>query len=199
MNLKTETVTVTLTPAIRTAESRFNAKKGEASEKARPKLTWTYAGFEETGSHARAVNVALEDFGKRLIVKNATDWGFSPTPDNCNLAALIADLDAERAGWTRTLTKETLEAAANYYKDAAVRILGKTAASGEAGATLITKKCAQCAGNPKMAEIFAGNIVEILESETELSRLEPHTAVFQKLLEILAEMQQAEELTPDAL
>lgn len=201
MNVTAEEVFgVTMIPAIQTATSRFNARDGKA---ARPSFTWEYAGFNADNSHdkpfAQAINSAIEAYGKRLIVKNASDWSYSPTPATCNLETLIADLEAERAGWTRVVTKESLAACASYYKEAAVRILGKTSAAAEAGAILIREKLASAAGNPDTARVFSGNLIAILEGESEPEKLSPHVEVIQRLLQMLAEYSQSKAVDPSAL
>ena len=201
MNVTAEEVFgVTLVPTTQTASARFNARDGK---EARPSFTWNYAGFSADNSYdkpfAQAINSAIEAYGKRLIVKNASDWSYSPTPATCNLETLIADLEAERAGWTRVVTKESLAACAAYYREAAVRILKKSEAAAKAGESLIAEKLASAAGNPDTARVFSGNLIAILEGESELEKLSPHVEVIQRLLQMLAEYSQSKAVDPSAL
>lgn len=193
-----DTYTVTLRHLLREAESRFKKVKGSDGE-ARPKLRWEYAGFEPNCSEAIAINAALEDFGRKLIAENGRDWAYTPTSQTCNIAELQAYLERERAGWTRTVTKETLAACAAYYKDAAVRILGKSEVAAAAGATLIAEKLKAANGNPDVAKVFRANLISICEGETELEVIEPHIPVLDKLLEMLEDMEVSETVDAEAL
>lgn len=193
-----QTQVIEFTSAIRDAESRFKKVKG-SNEEARPKLHWQYAGFEPTCPEAIAINSALEDFGRKLIAENGRDWNYSPTPETCNVTELQAHLERERAGWTRTVTKETLAACAEYYRDAAQRILGKSKVAANAGATLIAEKLKAANGNPDVAKVFRANLISICEGETEITAINPHIPVLDKLLEMLEDMEVSETVDAEAL
>lgn len=187
---------VKLKPEVRNCQSRFKSKDGQP---ARPKIDWQYAGFAPTSSEAIAINESLESFGRKLIAANGDNWEYIPNPNVCNLETLKADLERERSGWTRTVTKETLGKLAAYYKDAAVRILGKTKAAASAGADLIYGKLAAAQGKPDVAKVFRNNLIDIIEGETDAALIEPHAAVIDKLLEMLEDLEVSETVDAEAL
>lgn len=189
-----ETAKVELTPETREAESRF---KSIDKKPARKPVKWAYAGFVENCDIAIALNHAIETYGRQMLQKNGADWDWVPTPENCNLSALVADLQAETTR-ARLLTKETLEACAAYYQEAAQRILGKTEAAGKAGAALIASKLAQCSGAPDVARALRQNIIAIVEEDT-FESVEPHAKVLERLLVMLLEFEQSQQVEADAL
>lgn len=194
--METKAYEVKLIPEIRNCESRFKSKDGQP---ARPRINWQYAGFYADSPEAIAINESLESFGRKLVAANGNNWDYKPSPETCNLKALQADLERERAGWTRVITKETLAALATYYRDAAVRILGKSKVAASAGADLIQGKLAAAQGKPDVARVFRSNLISIVEGETDASLIEPHAAVIDKLLEMLEELEISETVDAEAL
>ena len=187
---------VNLIPQVQKASSYFHkvsAKNSPRYGQKRENLEWQYAGFEPSCSEAKAINAAIEAFGRKLLLENGDNWDFQPTPENCNLEALVQSLDAERGGWSRVLTKVTLDAAASYYFSAAIRLLGKDQAAATAGSSIIREKCKAAAGNSAVADAMISNIEALVtavadsEDSGEVEKLAEHAAVFEKLLELLAE------------
>ena len=187
---------VNLIPQNQQAGSYFHkvsAKNSPRYGQKRENLEWQYAGFEPSCPEAKAINAAIEAFGRRLLLENGENWDFQPTPENCNLEALVQSLDAERGGWSRVLTKATLDAAGTYYFSASIRLLGKDQAAATAGSRIIREKCKAAAGNPAVADAMMNNIEALVaavadsEDSEEVEKLAEHAAVFEKLLELLAE------------
>lgn len=188
--------TVNLFPQVQQASSYFHKVSAKSSPRygqKRENLEWSYAGFEPSCSEAKAINSAIEAFGRKLLLENGENWKFQPTPDICNLEALVQRLDAESGGWSRVLTKVTLDAAGSYYFAVAIRLLGKDQAAATAGSRIIREKCKAAAGNSEVADAMIANIEAIIsavadsEDPEEMEKLSEHAAVFEKLLELLAE------------
>ena len=187
---------VNLIPATQKASSYFhtvNSRKSPRYGQKRENLEWEFAGFEPSCPEAKAINSAIEAFGRKLLLENGENWEFQPTPQNCNLETLVQSLDTEKGGWSRTVTKATLDAAGTYYFSASIRLLGKDQAAATAGSRIIREKCKAAAGNPEVADAMIGNIealvnaVEDSEDPEEMEALEEHAAVLEKLVELLAE------------
>ena len=187
---------VNLVPQVQKASSYFHKVSAKSSPRygqKRENLEWQYAGFEPSCPEAKAINSAIEAFGRKLLLENGENWGFQPTPENCNLEALVQSLDAERGGWSRVLTKVTLDAAGTYYFSASIRLLGKNQAAATAGSRIIREKCKAAAGNSEVADAMIANIESLVsavadsEDAEEMEQLAEHAPVFEKLLELLAE------------
>ena len=187
---------VNLIPQVQKAGSYFHrvtSRKSRHYGQKRGNLEWQYAGFEPNSPEAKAINSAIEAFGRKLLLENGENWNFQPTPENCNLQTLVERLEAERGGWSRVLTKVTLDAAGTYYFAAVIRLLSKDQAAATAGSRIIREKCKAAAGNPEVADAMIANIeslvnaVESSEDPEEMEALEEHAPVLEKLVELLAE------------
>ena len=200
--------TVTLTPEIQKASSYFRKvtdTKSPHHGKKREDLFWEYAGFVPDSPEAKAINHAIETHGRKELVANVNDWSYSPTPENCNLTELVKRLDAERGGWSRVVTKETLDAAGSYYFAASIRLLGKDQAAATAGSKVIREKLKGISGNKTACAAMLQNIEAMItavgesEDSEELEAFSPHMEVFDRLIVMIQECIDAPSTEADAL
>jgi len=198
------TVNVTLVPEIQKAESNFRKvtdKQSPMFGKRRDAASWSYAGFKADSPEAKGLNHAIEQFGRKLLIENGDDWNWLPDIETCNLDKLVEWLETERGGWSRVITKESLDKAGTYYFQAALRILGKEQASAVAGSALIRDRFKPITGNKKACAALLSNIEEIIvlaaDSDEESELLAPHAEVFERLIKELNELMQA--AAPDDL
>lgn len=195
---------VTLVPVAQKAESRFREvtdKRNPMFGSRRDAASWSYAGFQADSPEAKALNHAIEQYGRKLLIENGDDWNWLPDIESCNLEKLVEWLEAERGGWSRVITKESLDRAGTYYFQAALRILGKGQASAVAGSTLIRERFKAITGNTKACQLMLANLEEIItlasDSEEESELLAPHAEVFERLIQELQKLMQS--AAPDDL
>jgi hypothetical protein len=169
--------------------------------KKRPDLEWSFDGYTDTDLQSMALselskvatilNDSLEKYGKNLLLKNGEDWEYVPVDVTVN--ALFADIMAETTR-TRTVTKESLALAGNFYEKHA-HIIGKLPAAAKAGNNVIAAKLSMISGNADSLRVMLDSIdkfilviPESLESANELEAFETSLPVFQWLSNECAEL-----------
>ena len=178
-------------------KSFFRIVKDKASPhfgEKRPDLAWSFDGYTDADLQSMALpelakvatilNDSLEKYGKNLLLKNGEDWGYVPVDVTVN--ALFTDIMAETTR-TRTVTKESLALAGNFYEKHA-HLIGKLPAAAKAGNNVIAAKLSMISGNADSLKVmldsidkFIVTIPEKLEEAKELEAFETCLPVFQWL------------------
>lgn len=162
--------TITINSHFKKVTDKSSAKYGEK----RDNLEWTFDGLEasdisemsqdELAKVAVLVNDRLESFGKQLLLKNTSDWTYTPEY-HVSISACYNDITAETTR-KRTVTKETLAKCGEFYASYA-HLIGKSDAAANAGNTVIAQKLRPIAGKPDALGKLASNIVELIEAASD--------------------------------
>lgn len=135
----------------------------------RPTLEWRFEAPEAqdiSGLNAADVATILEDalekYGKQLLLTNGDDWGFVPGISEVTVSRLAASI-REVTVRSRADTKELVEAAAAWYREVAVSVLGKSPESARAGHTVISGRLSPIAGKVDALEVFSAALSAALE------------------------------------
>lgn len=196
------------------AESHFK-KVSKDSKVAKPEqlgqkresITWNYQGVSaetlpslDAGQVAQVLSRFVEDYGRKLIAANGTDWSFVPSADQVSFASAYQDLVTERTR-TSVLSKESLAAFGECYAELAVRYLGIPAQSANLGKSLIAEKFARIAGKLDVLEAMRARLAKLAEIEdaAALEILGEHLDVIEALDKLLADLIAAQDISVDAI
>jgi len=154
--------------------SHFKAVTDKASPhfgKKRESVKWGFVSYKEVDTEASpelvaVVNEALEQYGKKLIAANGTDWEYSPEVSDITVEKLAAHL-ASTGTRTRAVTNKTLEAAGLFYAKYTEQLLGKEAAKANAGGTIIGARLKPILNNVGALQVVGETITQLLEAVAE--------------------------------
>jgi hypothetical protein len=133
----------------------------------RANLAWSFIAPEASDiasldqeQVAAVLSKFVEDFGRNQIAAASDDWDF--VPSNVNFDSAYQDFIAVRTS-SRLVTKESLKALGEFYKDQAVKVLGVALPAASTGAAVIADRFKAIAGKNEVLKVMQMRLESLVE------------------------------------